>query len=341
MKRRATWIAAFAVALALGPVSRAAQQGPPPPPPPPDPVPETAPPAGQDDDQVDLGTALVNVPFNVTDKKNRHITDVQQSEVQVLEDGQQQEIFSFERLLQTPLTISLLIDTSGSQEATIGIEREAARRFFEKVLRPDRDLGSVITFSKEVVLEQELTANRTLLERALDRARVSPASAFGRGGTAPTNPTAGGTSMNDAVFLASEDVLRREAGRRVIILLTDGFDTTSVYNKEAAIERSWRSEVIIYCIGIGDPGYGGVASGVLDKYAKETGGRTFEPRGIDDLDKAFQEIENDLRQQYVVSYTPSNTTRDGSFRKIEVKLAGETRKDLRIRYRRGYYAPKG
>lgn len=341
MRRRFAWVAVFALALALGPVSGAAQQGPPPPPPPPDPVPETAPPPAQDDEQVDIGTALVNVPFNVTDKKNRHITDVNQAEVQVLEDGQPQEIFSFERLLETPLTISLLIDISGSQENTIGIEREAARRFFDKVLRPDRDLGSVITFAKEVVLEQELTANRLALSKALDRAKVSPSSGFGRGGTAPTNPAAGGTSLFDSVFLASEDVLRREAGRRVIILLTDGVDTTSTYSREAAIERSWRSEVIIYCIGIGDPQFGGLDTGVLDKLSKETGGRTFTPRGFEELDRAFAEIENDLRQQYVISYTPTNGTKDGSFRKIEVRLTGEARKDLKLRYRRGYYAPKG
>jgi VWFA-related protein len=344
VKRSVTRIAglALAIGLAMAPASRA-QQGPPPPPPPPDPLPEThAPaPAGQDEGQVQLGTELVTVPFNVTDKKGRHITDVQREEVQVLEDGKPQEVFSFERLLEAPLTIALLIDTSGSQEATIGIERLAAQRFFQKVVRPDRDLGSVLTFAKEVVLEQPLTSNVGALDKALDRARVSPTSGFGRGGTAPTNPLAGGTSLFDAIYLASDDVLRREAGRRVIILLTDGADTTSMYSKEAAIEHAWRSEVIIYAIGIGDPGLQPIVTGVLDKLTKETGGRLFEPRSNEDLDKAFDEIQNDLRQQYVVSYTPSNTAHDATFRKIEVRLAGDARKDLRIRYRRGYYAPKG
>ncbi len=309
---------------------------PPPPPPEPDEQPPAPAPKGQDDDTVQLGTELVNVPFNVNDKKNKHITDIQREEVVVLEDGVAQEVFSFERQLDAPLTIALLIDTSGSQELTIGAEREAAYRFFQKVLRPQKDVACVISFAKEVTLEQSLTSSLESLTASLDRVRVSPSSGFGRGGTAPTNPQAGGTSLHDAVFLASDDVLRREAGRRVVILLTDGFDTTSAYKTEAAIERAWRSEVIVYSIGIG---YGGVADGVLNKYAKETGGRVFVPRGTDDLDRAFAEIENDLRQQYIVSYSPTNAKRDGTFRKIELRLASELRKDLRLRHRRGYYAP--
>ncbi|MGB5037693.1 MAG: VWA domain-containing protein, partial [Blastocatellia bacterium] len=292
-------------------------------------------PKGQDDDTVQLGTELVNVPFNVNDKKNKHITDILKEEVVVLEDGVAQEVFSFERQLDAPLTIALLIDTSGSQELTIGAEREAAYRFFQKVLRPQKDVACIISFAKEVTLEQSLTASVPSLTAALDRVRVTPSSGFGRGGTAPTNPQAGGTSMHDSIYLAADDVLRREAGRRVIILLTDGVDTTSSLKAEAAIERAWRSEVIVYSIAIGYD----LAIGPLDKYGKETGGRVFIPRGSDDLDRAFAEIENDLRQQYIVSYSPTNAKRDGTFRKIELRLASETRKDLRLRHRRGYYAP--
>jgi VWFA-related protein len=335
--RRCAAAAALALALGGAPASRAAQQGVPPPPPPPEPEMKQQPPA-QTEDQVNLGAELVNVPFNVTDKKGHPITDLRKEDVQVLEDDKAQEIFSFERQLESPLTIALLIDTSGSQEATIGIEREASSRFFQKVLRPDRDLGSVVTFSKDVTLEQDLTNSLGSLDQALSRARVTPSSAFGRGGTAPTNPMAGGTSLYDAVYLASNDVLRREAGRRVIILVTDGVDTTSSYDKAAAIERATRSEVIVYCIAIGDPDYG-VSRGTLDSISKETGGRTFEPRRMEDLDKAFDEIQNDLRQQYIVSYAPSNLQHDGAFRRIEVRGLGDTRKDLKFRYRRGYYAP--
>jgi VWFA-related protein len=329
-----------AVSLLSAAPALAGGQGAPPPPPPPE-LPAQEPQEPQAEDEVQLGAALVTVPFNVSDKKNRLISDVKQEEVQVLEDGKPQEVFSFERLTEAPLTIALLIDTSGSQEATIGEEKTAAFRFFEKVLRPEKDLGSVVSFSKEVVLEQQLTANSGLLSRALNRVRVNPVTAYGGVGTPPANPGAGGTSLYDAVYLAAGDVLRSEAGRRVIILLTDGADTTSSYKLDDAIERSWRSEVIIYSIGIGDFRFGGIDRGVLEKMTRETGGRYFEPRKFQDLDKAFDEIESDLRQQYVLTYTPSNTAPDGTFRKIEVRLAGEVRKDLRVRHRRGYYAPGG
>jgi len=156
-------------------------------------------------------------------------------------------------------------------------------------------------------------------------------------GTPPSNPSAGGTSMYDAIYLASGDVLRAEAGRRVIVLLSDGYDTTSAYKSEAAIERAWRSEVIIYTIGIGIQ----INNGALGHLAKETGGRHFQPRGLEDMDRAFQEIQDELRQQYIVTYTPAHPGRDGSFRRIEVKVAGEGRKDLKVRHRRGYYTPGG
>lgn len=338
MRRAASVAIALAIAFGCTGAPYVAAQDPPPPPPPV----QDLPPPTQDDDQVQLGTEIVNVPFNVADKKNKPIVDLKQEDIQVFEDGKPQKIFSFERQFETSLTIALLVDISGSQELTIGVEREAASRFFQKVLRPDKDLAGVITFAKEVVLEQTLTSNLASLNQALNRARVSPSSGLGRGGTAPTNPMAGGTSMFDAVYLASEDVLRREAGRRVVILLTDGVDTTSVYNATAAIERAWRAEVIIYSIGIGDRNYNPVSTGPLDKLAKETGGRVFVPGNINELDRAFAEIESDLRQQYVISYEPSNEALDGTFRKIEVRVvANENRKDLRVRHRRGYYAPKG
>jgi Ca-activated chloride channel homolog len=301
---------------------------------------QAQPPAQESDDQVEIGGELVNVPFSIADKKNKLIVDVKKEEVQIFEDGKPQDIFSFERLTETPITIALLVDVSGSLVEGLPFERDAATRFFEKVLRPDRDLASVLTFSKEVTLEQQLTNNVPALSKSIGRARVSP-QVYIPGGPPPINPQAGGTSLYDAVYLAASDVLRREAGRRVIILLTDGHDTTSSYKMEHAIERSWRSEVIIYAIGVGSPAYGGVNRGVLDKLCKETGGRAFEPRGYHDLDRAFEEIQSDLRTQYLLSYTPTNGASDGTFRKIEVKLSGEARKDARVRARRGYYAPGG
>jgi VWFA-related protein len=131
--------------------------------------------------------------------------------------------------------------------------------------------------------------------------------------------------------------LRREAGRRVIILLTDGQDTSSRIKEREAIERTWRNEIIMYAIGIGDPGWGGINQGTLKKMTAETGGRAFFPRNEEDLDKAFSQIDEDLRSQYVVAYQTSNEARDGSFRTIQLKV--KNRKELTVRHRRGYFAP--
>jgi VWFA-related protein len=167
-----------------------------------------------------------------------------------------------------------------------------------------------------------------------------PSSVFG-GATPPINGGSrqGGTSLWDSVVATCSDLLAREPGRKTIILLTDGVDTTSRMKIGEAIDEALRAEVVIYAIGIGDPGFGGVNEGALKKLAEATGGRAVFPRRARDLDQAFIQLEQDLRQQYLLAYEPRNEATDGSFRKIEIRLAN--RKEARIRHRRGYYAPKG
>jgi VWFA-related protein len=298
-------------------------------------------PSSDDDQAIKLGAALVSVPFNVTDKQNRYINDLTREDVEISEDNKPQRIFSFERQTDLPITIAMLIDISGSQEYTLPQEVRAGQRFFAQVLRPKKDLGALVTFEHESVLVQDLTGDVSKLHSALDSVRVPiiPPSVGGVGGTPPINGSgAGSTSMYDSIFSVSADLLSREAGRRVIILVTDGNDTSSQVKLREAIERTWRSEVIVYCVGIGDPGYGGVNSGVLKKISAETGGRAFFPRNEVDLEKAYSQIDEDLRSQYILAYGPSNDARDGSFRTIQVKV--KNRKDLTVRHRRGYFAPK-
>jgi Ca-activated chloride channel family protein len=296
---------------------------------------------GKEDQAIKLGASLVTVPFNVTDKKNAYINSLTKSDIEVLEDNKPQQIFSFERQTDLPITIAMLIDISGSEEYTLPMEKSAGSRFFSKVLRPNKDLGAVVTFENEAVLLQDLTGDAGKLQRALNRVRPSVVSASSGGvtGTPPIiNSGAGSTALYDAIYSVSSDLLRREAGRRVIILITDGVDTSSTLKMRDAIERTWRSEVIIYSIGIGDPGFGGVDSGGLKKMASETGGRAFFPRRETDLDQAFSQIDEDLRQQYILAYQPTNEIKDGSFRTIQVRV--KDHKDLTVRYRRGYFAPK-
>jgi VWFA-related protein len=294
---------------------------------------------GQDDQVIKLGANLVTVPFNITDKQNRFINDLTKDDIEILEDNKPQEIFSFERQTDMALTIAMLIDISGSQQYTLPEEILTGKRFFEKVLRK-KDLGAVITFEHDSVLVQDLTSNVEKLKRALDEVRVPVMTAAipGRTGTPPINggSNVGSTAMFDSIYSTSADLLSREAGRRVIILVTDGQDTSSRVKMKEAIERTWRNEIIVYSIGIGGP-YG-INQGDLKKIATETGGRAFFPRGGEDLEKAYNQIEEDLRSQNVIAYQSTNEARDGSFRTILVRV--KNRKDLTVRHRRGYFAKK-
>lgn len=292
----------------------------------------------QDDQVIKLGTNLITVPFNITDKQNRFINDLTKDDIEILEDNKPQEITSFDKQTDMPLTIAMLIDISGSQEYTLPEEIMAGKRFYEKVLRK-KDLGAVITFESESVLVQDLTSNIEKLKRALDEVRVpvSAAAIPGRTGTPPINggSSTGSTSMYDSVYSASADLLNREAGRRVIILVTDGYDTSSRVKMKEAIERTWRSEIIVYSIGIG---FSSINQGDLKKISTETGGRAFFPRNGEDLEKAYNQIQEDLRSQNILAYQSSNEAMDGTFRTIQVRV--KNRKDLTVRHRRGYFAKK-
>ena len=296
--------------------------------------------AGQDE-PIKLGAQLVTVPFNVTDKTNRYVTDLAKDDLELFEDSKTQQIFSFERQTDLPITIAMLIDISGSEKYTLPSERIAGQRFFRKVLRQKKDIGAVVTFEGESVLVQDLTSDVEKLTRALDGVEVPAqvSSIGGVGGTPPINggSRSGSTAIYDSIYAVSSDLLRREAGRRVIILLTDGQDTSSRIKEREAIERTWRNEVIMYAIGIGDPGWGGINQGTLKKMTSETGGRAFFPRNEEDLDRAFAQIDEDLRSQYVVAYQTNNEARDGSFRIIQLHV--KNRKELTVRHRRGYFAP--
>jgi Ca-activated chloride channel family protein len=282
------------------------------------------------------------VPFNVTDKQNRYINDLTKDDIEILEDNKPQEIQSFERQTDMALTIAMLIDISGSQEFTLPNEVAAGKRFFQKVLRPKKDLAAVITFEHESVLVQNLTSNVEKLNRALDDVRVPVMTAVipGRTGTPPINggSNIGATAMYDCIYSVSSELLRPEAGRRVIILVTDGDDNDSRVKMKEAIERAWRNEVIIYAIGIGDRFHFNVREDVLKKVTAETGGRAYFPRNDEDLDKAYAQLEEDLRSQNILTYQSLNDARDGSFRTIQVRI--KNRKDLTVRHRRGYFAKK-
>jgi len=299
----------------------------------------------QDEPTIKFGTKLVNVLFSVQDKQNRYFNDLKQEDVQILENGQPQDIFTFKRELDLPLTMAILVDVSGSEQFMLPQLKDSGGRFVDSVVRPNKDTVAVIKFEGEATVMQELTSNPKRVRKALeDIAFIAapPVSVYG-GSTPPINGGSrqGGTSLYDSVIATSADLLAKEPGRKTIIVLTDGEDTTSRMKLDEAINEALRSEVVIYSIGIGDQGRYGVNEGVLKKLSESTGGRAVFPKGADDLDKAFAQLEQDLRQQYLLAYEPKNEATDGGFRKLEIRVVNRNAKDLKIRHRRGYYAPQG
>jgi Ca-activated chloride channel homolog len=299
----------------------------------------------QEEPTIKFGTKLVNVLFSVQDKQNHYINDLKQEDVQILENGQPQDIFTFKHELDLPLTMAILVDVSGSEEFMLPQLKDSGGRFVDSVVRAGKDTVAVVKFEGEATVMQELTSNTKRIRKALeDIAFIAapPVSIYG-GATPPINGGSrqGGTSLYDSLIATSADMLAKEPGRKTIILLTDGDDTTSRMKLDEAINEALRSEVVIYSLGIGDQGKYGVAEGVLKKISDSTGGRAVFPKNPRDLDKAFTQLEQDLRQQYLLAYEPKNEATDGGFRKLEIRVVNRNAKDLKIRHRRGYYAPQG
>jgi Ca-activated chloride channel family protein len=318
----------------------------------PSPTPRTREELPQDSDEViRVDTNLTNIFFTAADKNKRFITDLKAEDIRVLEDGESQEIFTFQQNIDLPLSLAILIDTSASEERTLPDEKEAARAFLENVLRASKDEAAVLSFTGETTLEQGFSGNIERLRRAIDRVEFIPPSGYVGGGvvvngTPPISGTnqslAGSTAIWDAVWATSEELLSTSAEhtRRAIILLTDGVDTSSRLKMHEAIDRAQKADALIYAIGIGDRYSFNVNEGDLRKIAEKTGGRAYFPKHERDLRDAFAQIQRDLREQYLVAYSPRNKARDGSYRRIQIEIVNPALKqrDLKLNYRAGYFA---
>ena len=306
----------------------------------------------QDSDEVvRVDTNLTNLFFTAADKNKRFISSLKAEDIRILEDGRAQEIFTFQQNIDLPLSIAILIDTSASEERTLPDEKIAARAFLEDVLRVNKDEAAILSFTGETTLEQGFTGNLERLRRAIDRVEFVPPSGYVGGGvvvngTPPISGTnqslAGSTAIWDAVWATSEELIGTSAEhtRRAIILLTDGVDTSSNMKMHEAVERAQKADALIYAIGIGDRYSFNVEEGSLRKISEQTGGRAYFPRHERDLRDAFVQIQRDLREQYLVAYSPSNKARDGSYRKIEIQIINPELKqqNLKLNYRSGYFA---
>ncbi|HWT00425.1 MAG TPA: VWA domain-containing protein [Pyrinomonadaceae bacterium] len=332
-------LAAAILSLALIPAP--AQQQPKKPTPP---AQERAPAGDDDDDVVRVDADLATVLLTAVDKDRHFVTTLRREDVRVVEDNVAQELSVFDRETELPLTFAILVDTSRSQQRTLPQEKTAALAFINSFLRPDRDKAALISFTGIAVLQQGLTSDLKKLREAVERVRVE----FPEGAPECEQSGAGArelrchTGVWDAVWMTVSEVLSQtpEQTRRSIILLTDGDDTSSMTKKQEAIDFAVRHNVIVYSIGIGDDEKFEVADDALTSVAEKTGGRVFFPTDQASLYVAFEQIQQELRSQYLLAYRPSNTKRDGNFRQVRVEVVNpELRKQkLQLLYRQGYYA---
>jgi len=283
----------------------------------------------------------VNLYCAVRNKQNGLINNLNKEDFDLAEDGKAQTIKYFSRETGIPLTIGLLVDVSGSQQNLIEVERRAAGAFFSSVLK-QKDVGFLISFGADSELLQDVTGSPRLLQDGLRRLRLNAGVGGLNSGPVPTMSHQRGTVLYDAVYLAANDMLSKEVGRKAIILITDGEDQGSTLNEKAAIEAAQKADAIIYGIlyvdrqfygSFGGFGYNG--SSVLKHMSEETGGHLFEVDRKNSLDTIFEQIQQEMRTQYLIGYTPTNGNKDGSYRRIDLRAKG---KDLKVQVRKGYYA---
>jgi VWFA-related protein len=299
----------------------------------------------QDDNTIRLDVNLVSIFASVRGKNNALISNLEKSDFKIYEDAKEQQIKNFTRETDLPLTLGLLVDTSSSQERLIDTEQRAASQFFSKVIR-EKDQAFLIQFGAEAELLQDLTNSTRSLQKGLQQLRLSVPVGGLHPGPVPTMQNQAGTILYDAVYLAANDELKREVGRKAIILITDGVDTGSKITRDKAIEAAQKGDVMIYSIfyqdrqayggGFGTISLGGGGGeGELRRMSSETGGQVFHVDRNHSLDDIFKELQDEMRSQYAITYQPPSPKRDGTYHKIDIKLAN---KDYKPQARKGYYA---
>jgi VWFA-related protein len=292
---------------------------------------------------ISVDVSLVNILASVRDRHNGLVASLGKDDFTLFEDGKQQTIKYFTKETDLPLTIGMLVDVSGSQRNLIEIERNAASAFFSQVLRK-KDEAFLISFGEEAELLQDYTQSARLLTEGLNRLRVSSGVQGIHPGPVPTASQPRGTVMYDAVYLAAKDKLSSEVGRKVIVLITDGVDQGSRLTINQAVEAAQKSDAVIYSIyyydssaygGHGMIMLGGGGEGYLKKMSDETGGHVYKVDRKHNLDQVFKELQDEMRSQYAIGYTPTNDKKDGGFRKLDLRVAD---KSMKVQARKGYYA---
>ena len=328
---------------------------------------------------------VVNVLATVRDKHGKIVNGLTKDDFTLTEDGRPQTLKYFARETDLPLTLGMLVDTSMSQRRVLNEERDASESFLAQVLREDQDKAFVIHFDHEVELLQDLTASHEQLRSALESLKPPEFTRTSNGGGGSGGPglgqgrgsgrRGGGTLLYDAVYLASDEMMKKQPGRKALIVLSDGVDMGSKESLETAIESAQRANTIVYSIlfkddeaygnggggfgrtGISIPGMGGPGMGrggmgggrggrrfpeehadgkkVLERISRETGGRLFQVSKKEPVNQIYSQVQEELRNQYSLGYTPNPL--EPGYHKIQVAA---TKKDLVVQARDGYYGDK-
>jgi Ca-activated chloride channel family protein len=287
--------------------------------------PKPSPTESPDENRITLEVNRVNLLFTVSDKKGRFVTDLDRQDFEISENKKAQNILEFTAETNLPLRLAILVDTSNSIRDRFRFQQEAATRFIDSVLRKGQDKAIVVSFDTAAELVADMTDDTEVLDKAVQGMRPG-----------------GGTSLYDAIFFACRDKLMQDQPlykfRRAMVILSDGEDNQSRYTRDQALEMALKADVNVYTISTNITRVESDGDKVLRYFAEETGGQSFFPFKASDLDQDFENIANELRHQYNIFYRPDPLKVDGLYHPVEIRVKGH--KELLVRARKGYYAPK-
>ncbi len=287
--------------------------------------PKPAAPLEPDINRITLEVNRVNLLFTVSDKKGRFVTDLGKLDFDIRENKKPQTVLEFTAETNLPLRLAILIDTSNSIRDRFRFQQEAATRFVDSVIRKRQDKAIVVSFDTAAELVADMTDETEVLSKAIQSLRPG-----------------GGTALYDAIFFACRDKLMQDQPmhkfRRAMVILSDGDDNQSRYTREQALEMAQKADVVIYTISTNISRIPTDGDKIMRYLAGETGGLPFFPFKATDLDQSFENIANELRHQYSLLYRPEPLKTDGLYHLVDIKV--KNRKDLLVRARKGYYAPR-